>query len=110
MAAGLLTEEDPANEGVCIVSILGVLDIAEADQVQLDLTSATSSIDWEENGPSNQTADEAHSHRYFEVAQEEIAIQGVMVEDIAIWDLAESAEPIEHAFWQIWRPLSEGGC
>ena len=111
MAAGLLTEEDPANEGMCIISILGVLNIAEADNVQLDLTSATSSIDGKQDRPCNQTADEAHGHRYFEIAQEEIAIQGVMVEDIAIWDLAESTEPIEHALWQIWRPLSvKGGC
>ena len=52
IAAGLLTEEDPANEGVCIVSILG-LDIAEADYVQLNLASATSSIDGEQDGPCN---------------------------------------------------------
>ena len=69
MAAGLLTEEDPANEGVCIVSILGILDIAEADHVQLNLASATSSVDREQDRPCNQTADEADSHRYFEVAQ-----------------------------------------
>ena len=34
-----------------------------------------------------------------------------MVEDIAVWDLAESTEPIEHAFWKIWGPLSkDDGC
>ena len=105
----LLTEEDPADECVCIVPILGILDVAEADHVQLNLASTTSSIDGEQDRPCNQTADEANSHRYLEVAQKEITVQGVMVEDIAIWDLAESAEPIEHAFWQIWRPLSGEG-
>ena len=105
----VLTEEDPADECVCIVPILGILHIAEADHVQLKLASATSSINGEQYRPGNQTADEANSHRYLEVAQKEIAVQGVVVEDIAIWDLAESAEPIEHAFWQIWRPLSEEG-
>lgn len=68
MAAGLLTEEDPADEGMCIISILSVLDIAEADHVQLNLASATSSVDGEQDRPCNQTADEAHGHRYFEVA------------------------------------------
>ena len=65
----LLTEEDPGNEGMCIVSILGVLDVAEADYVQLDLTSTTCSIDGEQDRPCNQTADKTHSHRDLEVAQ-----------------------------------------
>ena len=107
----LLTEEDPGNESMCIVSILGVRNVAEADDVQLDLASTTSSIDGKQDRPCNQTADETHSHRNFEVAQEEIAVQGVMVEDIAVGDLAESPEPIEHAFWKIWGPLSRKvGC
>lgn len=65
----LLTEEDPANEGMRIVSILSVLDVAEADYIQLDLTSTTSRIDGEQDRPCNQTADETHSHRDLEVAQ-----------------------------------------
>ena len=91
---------------MCIVSILGVRNVAEADYIQLDLTSATSSIDGEQDRPCHQTANETDSHRNFEVAQQEIAIQGVVVEDIAVWDLAESTEPIEHALWKIWGPLS----
>ena len=92
---------------MCIVSIFGVRNVAEADYVQLDLTSTTSSIDGEQDWPCDQTADETHSHRYFEVAQQEIAVQGMVVEDIAVWDLAESTEPIEHALWKIWGPLSK---
>ena len=65
----LLTEEDPANEGMCIVSILRVRNVAEADYVQLDLTSTTSSIDGEQDRPCHQTADETNSHRDLEVAQ-----------------------------------------
>ena len=64
-----LTEEYPANEGVCIVSILGVRYVAEADHVQLDLPSTTSSIDGEQDRPCDQTADETNSHRDLEVAQ-----------------------------------------
>ena len=32
-----------------------------------------------------------------------------MVEDIAVWNLAESTEPIEQTFWKIWGPLSKDG-
>ena len=103
----LLTEEDPGNESMCIVSILGVRNVAEADYIQLDLTSTASSIDGEQDRPCDQTAHETHSHRDFEIAQQEIAIQGVVIEDIAVWDLAESTEPIEHALWKIWGPLSK---
>ena len=98
-------EKDPGDEGMSVETILGVGDIAETDDIQLLLASAACRIDREEDWPSHETADETDGHRNLEVPQQEETIESVVIEDIAVWDLVESANPVEHAIGKIWRPL-----
>ena len=43
-------EKDPGNKSMSIV-VVGLADIAEAQNVKLALTSSTSGIDWKEDRP-----------------------------------------------------------
>lgn len=88
-----------------VETILGIGDVAETDDIQLLLASAACRIDREENGPGYKTAYEADGHRNLEVPEQEEAIKRVVIEDIAVRDLVESADPIEHAIGKVWRPL-----
>jgi hypothetical protein len=66
-----------------IVSIL-VLDIAEADDVQLLLSTMARGIDREENRPGDATANKADYGRNLQEAEEEVAVKRVVLQDIGI--------------------------
>ena len=101
-----LTEKDPSNEGVCVVAVLVICDIAETDKVQLLLASTASCVHREQNGPCDQAPKEAEGDGNFEVAQEEEGVEGVVVEHVAVRNLIERANPIEKSTRQIWSSLS----
>lgn len=99
-------EEDPGDEGVGVETILvGFCDIAEADEIQLLQASPACRIHGEEDGEGHETANEADGDGNLEIAEQEEAIESVVIENIAVGDLVESANPIKHAIGQIWRPL-----
>lgn len=102
-------EKDPGDEGVGVETVLSVCDVTETDEIELLQASAASRIDWEENGPSHETTDKTDSHRDLKVSKQEEAIERVVVEDIAVRDLVEGANPIEHAIGKIWRPFPSKG-
>lgn len=101
--------ENPGDEGMGIEAVLGVLDITKAEEIQLLQTSATCCIDREEDGKRHKTADKTDGHGNFEISEQEEAIESVVIQNIAVWDLIESANPIEHAIGEIWRPLPVRG-
>ena len=91
-------EEDPGDEGVGVETILvGFCDIAEADEIQLLQASPACRIHGEEDGEGHETANEADGDGNLEIAEQEEAIESVVIENIAIRDLVESANPIKHA-------------
>ena len=94
-----LTKIHPRDKHVSIIAVF-VLDIAEADHVELLLASSTCGIDGEEDWEGDTTANEAHGGRNLEVAEKEVPIQRVVVEHIAIRYLEEGSKPIEHSTWQ----------
>ena len=99
-------EKNPGNEGVGVEAILVVFcDVTETEEVQLLQLSAACRIDREKDWPCHETADEADGRRNLEVSKQQEAIERVVVEDIAIWDLVESANPIEHTRGKSWRAL-----
>jgi len=106
-----LTEEDPCDKSVRIVTILiawnATLDIAEAEDVQLNASCATSSIDWEQDRPCYQTADEANRDRDLQISKEEEAIERLVVKNIAVRDLVEGSNPVEQPFRQVWGSLPQ---
>ena len=98
-------EEDPGDEGVRVETILGVCDITETDAVELLQASTACRVDREEDGPCHETTNKADGHRNFEVSKQEEAIERVVIEDIAVGDLIEGANPVEHTIGKIWRPF-----
>ena len=98
-------EEDPGYECVGVETILGICNVTETDEVQLLLASAACRIDREEDRPCDETADEADDGRHFEISKQEEAIERVVIEDIAVWNLVESANPVEHAIGKFRRSL-----
>lgn len=81
------------------------LDVTEAEDVQLDPPCTTSGIDWKQNGPCQQTADEAHGDRDLQISQKQEAIERLVIEDIAIGNLIEGLDPVEQSIGQVWRTL-----
>lgn len=88
----ILTEPDPRHECVRIVAV-GISDIAEAEYVQLRFTVTASDIYGEEDRPCYAAANEAHKDDHPKEANEEIAIERVVTENIAIVSLAEGFNP-----------------
>lgn len=72
-------------------------DVAEIENVELALTSSTSGIDWEENWHADETADQTHDHTDLKKAEEEVAIERVVLQNGRIWRTEERAEPVEEA-------------
>ena len=70
-------------------------DILKAEKTELCLGPTCRGIDREQDRPGNDAADEADDGGYSEEAEQEIAIDGLMVQDIGIGDLEEGPDPIE---------------
>ena len=100
--AGRLTKIDPADEGVSVVTIL-VDDIAEAQHVKLFVSGPARDIHGKEDGPGNKAAKEADGDGNPQIAQEEVGIQRMVIEDISVRNLVEGAEPVQETLGQIGR-------
>lgn len=96
------TEEDPCNENVCIIAVF-VNNIPESQQIELLLTSPSGNVDGEQDRPSDAAADQAGCGSDLEISKEQKAIERLVVEDEAIWDLGECSEPVEQALGQSGR-------
>jgi hypothetical protein len=53
--------------------------IGHAQNIQLDLASATSSIDRQQDGKSDQTTDKADHRGQFEETDQEVGVHGVVL-------------------------------
>jgi len=81
-------------------------DIAHSQDVKLLHTSSTSSIDGKQDRPRNGAANQERDDGHLKEAQEQVAIEGVMLKNIVVGSLEESAEPAEQSIWELWRALS----
>ena len=81
-------DEDPGNESVRIVAIL-VCDVAEGEDVQLLLPTASGRIDGEEDGPSDAASDKADNDGDLQVSQQEISVDGIMLKHEGVRHLVE---------------------
>lgn len=103
--------EEPANEDMSVEAVLArahtCVDVAECEQIELLSSGTTSSIDWEEDGPSDAAADKTDDHKHLHVSQKQVRVNRLVLKSIGIRDLPELAEPIEHTSWQCRCALSE---
>jgi len=103
--------EEPANEDMSVEAVLArahtCVDVGECEQIELLSSGTTSSIDWEEDGPSDAAADKTDHHKHLHVSQEQVRVNRLVLESIGIGDLPELVKPIEHTIWQCRCSLSE---
>ena len=85
IAPGVPTTEDPGNEGMRVVAIL-VGNIAEAQFIQFRLASAAGNVHRPQDRPSDTAANEAYGRGNLQVSEEKVAIKGLMIQDICIWN------------------------
>ena len=71
--------------------------VTECDRIQLTLATAASSIDDQQRRPRKESTDKRNQRHHFEVADEQIIIQRLVVEDEFIWQFTKGGDPVEHA-------------
>lgn len=83
---------------MCIEAIL-LGYITHAEQIQLPLLTVTGCVDWEQHRPRDEAADKTHGRCDFQIPKEKIAVEGLVVQDIAIRNFGKSSHPIEESSW-----------
>lgn len=98
---GVDDEAKVNDRAACMSKVLVVVvgNIGECEQVQLTLAATTSRIDGEQDGPGNQTAHETAYDRDLEKSQEQVAVEGVVVQDVRIGRGPELRDPIDKAIF-----------
>lgn len=61
--------------------------LTKCEQVKLLFAGTPCCIDREENRPGNAAANEAYNNAYFQVAEEKIAVQRVVLQDVGVRNL-----------------------
>lgn len=96
-----LTEEDPANKNMCVVSVLAILvDIREGQNIKLLLTTAPCTIDRKENWERQAAANKANDCYHLEEPQVQVSVQRLVIENIFVGDIFETAKPVRPPFWK----------
>lgn len=90
------TKKDPCNEDVCVIAIL-INNVPKGEYIQFDQTTASCDVDWEKDRPGDEAANEASCRGDLQITEQQEAIEGLVVEDEAIGDLGEDADPFEEA-------------
>lgn len=83
-----------------VESVLAV-NVAEAQDVQAALSSTPCSVDWEQYWPSDAGTDEADDEKNPEEAEEEVAIDGIVVEDEGVRFRPIAWNPAKGSFFGI---------
>ena len=96
-----LTEEDSANKNMCIVSVLAILaDIREGQNIKLLLSSAPCSIERKENRELQAAANKVNDRYHLEEPQIQVSVQRLVIQNIFIGDVFETAKPVRPPFWK----------
>lgn len=77
------------------VILVRVLDIANGQTVELLGFSTAVDIDWEKNRPSHAKPNEAYQNNHLQEPEEEIGVQGLLLEQFMIFQPPERWNPVE---------------
>lgn len=80
--------------------------IAEAQHVQLGVSATTRGIDGEQNRPCNQACGKASRTHDSQKTQEQIAVDGRVVQNMGVGDFKERPEPVEEARRELGAPFA----
>lgn len=84
------------------IGALGV-DVAHGQQVELRLAGPTRGIDGKKNGPGDQTTQEAGNDQDLEEAHKQIAVNGLVIENVFILEACKVFDPAKEAWTGRWR-------
>ena len=102
-----LTEKDPCNKDMCVVSILAALpDVGEREEIQLSLPTSACCVHRKQDGEGATASHEANDHEHLEKPEIEISIQRLVIEDILVRDTSERFQPVEFPVRKLCRLLS----
>jgi hypothetical protein len=87
---------------------LGIGDVADCRAVELFEAASAGGVDGHENGPGDAAADEADEGEKLEVAQEEVGVEGRVVENVDVAFLEKRPYPIEPSLGGAGAALSVG--
>jgi len=100
------TVEDVSTCNVSKVAVVVVCNVGHVENVKLRLITSTGGIDWKENGPGYDHTDDAGDDGHLKKAEEEVAIESVVVQDVCVRESEELAEPVEAAAGETWSSFS----
>ena len=86
------SQEDPRDEDMSVESLCA-RDVAETQDVQTSLSTLSGRIDREQYWPGNASTCKGDDEKNFEEAEEEVAIEGVVVEDESVRFRSKSWDP-----------------
>jgi hypothetical protein len=94
-----LTKEEVGTASVRKHLVIIVRHISQRKDVKLRFTAPTSDVNWQKYRESDAAAHQTSDDRHLQETQEQVSIQRVMVEDIAIRNAKEVAEPTKEPIW-----------
>ena len=94
-------EHDKSKEEPCTssmpVELVRICDIAEGERVELRLTTSTVVVYTEQEDPGYDGTNKTDVCEHTEVANEEVVVECLVVQDKLIRQLSEGRDPVEHA-------------
>ena len=85
-----------------VVTVL-VHDITKAEEIQLLLPPAAGGGNGKQHRPGNEAAEEANGGGNLEIAEKEVPIKRLVVQNISVRDLIEFGNPVEQPIGELWR-------
>lgn len=81
---------------MCVVSgKVTIPDVRQGEDVQLRFDASAGRIDGEQDGPGHQAADEADDGYQLEVAEQEVRVHRVVLQDVRIGQLVHVDNPAD---------------
>lgn len=83
------------------VKSLCALDVAETQDVQTALSTVSCGIDWEQYWPGDANTRKGDKEQNFEKTKEEIAVEGIVVEDKSVRLRSISRDPAKDTYFVV---------
>lgn len=74
-----------------------VCDVCHGEDLELRLDTAAGDVDGEKYGEGDDASDQTADDRDLEEAQEEVAVHGVVLQDVCVRNLIKCGNPVEEA-------------
>lgn len=91
--------EDVSTPNVSKVAVVVVCDVGHVENVELCGSTSAGGIDWKEDWPGYDHTDKAGDDGHLEEAEEKVAIESVVVQNVRVRKGEKRGEPIEATAW-----------